>query len=418
MRDEAFKVLGDTTLADQAIQGDAPEFTVTSQPTNNLGPSVARQVTGTFTVPCFLTNGCFSGGVMDLDAQGLPKQIGTYEANFQCIIPPVGLAGPGSPKLRPLVYGHGLLGDAIEVVFSPVSRGLAQDYESIACATNEIGMAAEDILATVAPTLTDMNQFNKLADRLQQGVLNGLFLARLMQHPDGLGTHPAFQDGDGVTPGESVIDTNDVNYIGASQGGIVGGPLTALSPDFIQSALIVGGMNYSTLLTRSSNWDTYGTIFNANYEDELTRPLILNIVQMLWDRGESNGYAHVMTDNPPPNTPKHNLTLHVALGDHQVSNFASDVQARTNGLKTPAGGIDPMRWPDYEDLWNVPRIGADEYPYRGSAIIYWDAGPYRLNPLNLVRTSGPGPRRTRTFRRTTTGRTRTEPHVEPRVRSR
>ncbi len=251
-------------------------------------------------------------------------------------------------------------------------------------------MAAEDILATVAPTLTDMNQFNKLADRLQQGVLNGLFLARLMHHPDGLGTHPAFQDGDGVNPGDSVIDTSDVHYIGASQGGIVGGPLTALSPDFIQSALIVGGMNYSTLLTRSSNWDTYGTIFNANYDDELIRPLILNIVQMLWDRGESNGYAHVMTDNPPPNTPQHNLTLHVALGDHQVSNFASDVQARTNGLKTPAGGIDPMRWPDYEDLWNIPRIGADEYPYRGSAIIYWDAGPYRLNPSNTSQDIGTG----------------------------
>jgi len=170
----------------------------------------------------------------------------------------------------------------------------------------------------------------------------------------------------------------------------MGGPLTALSPDFIQSGLVVGAMNYSTLLTRSSNWEQFGTIFNANYENELSRPLILNIVQMLWDRGEPNGYAHVTTDNPPPNTPKHNVLLIPALGDHQVTNYASDVMARTIGMKTNAGAIDPVRWPDYEDLWSIPRIGADEYPYRGSAIVYFDGGPIRQNPNNLAQTIGTG----------------------------
>ena len=390
MRDEAFKVLGDTTMADGMIQGDAPAFTVTSQPTNNLGPKVARQITGTFTVPCFLTKGCATTGEMELDDKGLPTRNGNYEANFQCIIPPVGLQGPNPPKLRPFIYGHGLLGDAIEVVFSPVSRGLAQDHQSIACATNEIGMAAEDGLFVVGPALRDMSTFHQLADRLQQGLINELFLARLMYHPDGLGTHPAFQDGNGVAAGESVIDTSDVYYVGASQGGIMGGPLTAISPDFVQSALIVGAMNYSTLLVRSSNWDTYSAFFNPSYPDELSRPLVMNIVQMLWDRGEPNGYAHVTTDNPPPNTPEHRVSLHIALGDHQVSNFASDVMARSIGMKTPAGGVDERRWPDYEDLWNIPRIRADEYPYRGSSIIYWDAGPYRLNPDNLSQDIGTG----------------------------
>ena len=70
---------------------------------------------------------------------------------------------------------------------------------------------------------------------------------------------------------------------------------------------------------------------------------------------------------------------------------ASEGQARTVGMQTNAGGIDTARWPDYEGLWNVPRIGAGEYPYRGSSIVYWDGGPYRLNPLNLSQDIGTEP---------------------------
>jgi hypothetical protein len=405
MRDEAFAELGDTTMADQIVQGDAPEFQVTAQgaggdelrlPDNSvrtIPEDVARYVAGTYTVPCFLTGGtggnCRSGGEMDLDEDGMPKRFGDYTANFECIIPD-GAFGPNGEPGRPHVYGHGLLGASAEVVFSPVSRGLGEDHGMVGCATDEIGMAGQDLLAAVIPALTNLTDFPKVADRLQQGLLNELFLARAMFHPEGFVSHPAFQNGNGSTDGDPVIDTNDVFYTGASQGGIMGGALTAISPDFTRAALVVGAMNYSTLLTRSSNWGTYGQVFNNAYGDELARPLVLNIIQMLWDRGEPNGYAHVMTDNPPPNTPPHEITLQIALGDHQVSNFASDVQARTVGAKTNIGAIDDRRWPGYEDLWNIPRIQPDEYPYRGSSIIYQDGGPPRPDPSNPGQTIGTG----------------------------
>ena len=409
MRDEAFAELGDTTMADLEVQGEAPEFEVTAQgeggdslrlPDNSvrtIPDDVARYVAGTYTVPCFLTGGtragspdeCGSGGEMELNASGLPKRFGDYEANFECIIPESSFGPNGEPG-RPHIYGHGLLGASAEIVFSPVSRGLGRDHEMVGCATDEIGMAGQDLLGAVIPALTNLANFPKIADRLQQGLLNELFLARVMFHPDGFVTDPAFQDGDGETQGDPVIDTGDVFYTGASQGGIMGGALTAISPDFTRAALVVGGMNYSTLLTRSSNWGTYGVVFNGSYADELARPLILNMIQMLWDRGEPNGYAHVMTDNPPPNTPPHEITLQIALGDHQVSNFTSDVQARTVGAKTNIGAIDERRWPNYESLWNIPRIQPGEYPYRGSSIIYWDSGPPRPDPLNPSRTIGTG----------------------------
>ena len=384
MRDEAFAELGDDDMADKVVEGDAPAFEVT----NINSESNSRRVRGTYTVPCFLTGGsrggqpidCGPGGVMDLDEDGMPKRFGDYEANFDCMIPNSGLV-PGAGNLRPYVYGHGLVGTASQVR-GGVNGPLTQEHEMIACATDEIGMASED-LPEIAEALTELSNFKVVPDRLQQGLLNELFLARVMFHPDGFGAHPAFQDGNGTNPGDSVIRTDHVYYVGASQGGIMGGPLTAISPDFIQSALVVGAMNYSTLLTRSSNWPIYEVIMNSSYDQELIRPLLFGLIQMLWDRGEPNGYSHVMTDDPPPNTPPHNVTMQIALGDHQVSNFASDVQARTIGAKTNVGAIDERRWPNYEALWNIPRIEPDEYPYAGSNIIYWDGGPLRPNDSGI-----------------------------------
>jgi hypothetical protein len=326
---------------------------------------------------------------MDLDANGLPQRNGNYEAKFTCIIPQIGLSGPAPPKLRPFIFGHGLVGTGDQVQGS-INPNLAQEHAMIACATDEIGMASEDV-GNIAAALIELSKFNVVPDRLQQGLINELFLARLMYHPGGLGTVPAFQDGDGVNPGgTSVIRTDHVYYMGASQGGIMGGPLTAISPDFTQSSLVVGAMNYSTLLNRSTDWPAYGAVMNSAYREELARPLIFNIIQMLWDRGEPNGYAHRMTDNPPPNTPPHKVLLHVALGDHQVSNFASDVEARTVGLHTPLGGVSEQRWPDYDELWNVPRIQAGDYPFTGSAVVYWDGGPFRTNPAPPFQNIGTG----------------------------
>ena len=95
-----------------------------------------------------------------------------------------------------------------------------------------------------------------------------------------------------------MLDTRRLFYDGNSQGGIMGGSLTALAPDFNRAVLGVPGMNYSTLLRRSVDFDMYAQFLYANYPNELERPLILSLIQNLWDRGEANGYAHHMTRDP------------------------------------------------------------------------------------------------------------------------
>lgn len=386
MRDRAFKdALGDSTMGDQIVQGTAPEFTITDHTDYSMvqNDQVARKVKGTFEVPCYLKPSCAPGGTMDLDANGLPKRNGTYTANVECIIPRVALDG-APEKMRPLMFGHGLFGRA-DGVDGSVNPQLAQDHKMVVCATDEIGMSGDDV-GSIIPALGDLSKFKVLPDRLAQGILNELFLARLMYHPQGLGTNPWFQNS-----GQSVLKTDHVYYMGASQGGIMGGALTAVSPDFVQASLLVGAMNYSTLLPRSVDFDLYAKFLYPAYPNEMARSLQFGLMQMLWDRSEPNGYAHVMTDNPPPNTPKHKVTLQIALGDHEVTNFAAEVEARTLGMKTNDPPIDAGRWPDMEIAWGIDRIKDSEYPFHGSNLVYFDGGPIRTDPNDPSKTIGTNP---------------------------
>src|SRR4029453_2320550 len=93
----------------------------------------------------------------------------------------------------------------------------------------------------------------------------------------------------------------------------------------------VPGMNYSLLLTRSTDFADYAVFYYPAYPNEMQRPLGLALIQMLWDRAEPNGYAPHMTSDPLPNTPPHEALLHMAFGDHQVANVATEIEARAAG---------------------------------------------------------------------------------------
>jgi hypothetical protein len=386
MRNDALASLGDTTPGDGVLNGDASDFSVTQVDdfTSVENPLIARRIRGTFTVPCYLQPSCAAGGRFQLGPDGLPARNGDWTANFDCIVPRSAVDGTSAPA-RPAIYGHGLFGRASEVFNSGIQQQLAQTYGFTLCATDEIGMSNSDVVNTATHILPDLSNFPELADRLQQGLLDEIFLGRLMVQPDGFLSNPNFHSNKALG-GSPVIDDTELYYEGSSQGGIMGGALTAVDPDFTRSVLNVPAMNYSVLLPRSVDYDPFAAILDAAYADELAHPLLLSLIQMLWDRGEPNGYAHRMTQNPLPGTPAHTVLMNVALGDHQVTNFQSDVEARTIGASTHVPIIDPGRWPDYDILWNVPAITS--YPFDGSAIVYGDIGPIRPNPTPPPATIG------------------------------
>jgi hypothetical protein len=211
-------------------------------------------------------------------------------------------------------------------------------------------------------------------------MLNTLLLGRLMIHPQGFTSSPVFHTDPDDLSSPSTIKTKRLYYNGNSQGGILGGAITAVAPDFTRASLGVPAMNYSVLLQRSIDFDTYSAILDPFYPSAMTQAISLSVIQMLWDRSEANGYAHRMTSKTLPNTPPHEVLLNVAFGDHQVTTWQADVEARTIGARAHKPVVYEGRWPGVKPLWGIPRI--KKYPFEGSAIVYWDSGPLRIDPMS------------------------------------
>jgi len=105
-------------------------------------------------------------------------------------------------------------------------------------------------IPNVVTAIGDLSRFNTMVDRVQEGMLAFLYLGRLMAHPQGFVTDPAFQN----AQGQPVIKTGRTYYDGNSQGGIIGGSLAALLVDGDRASIGVPGMNYWTLLQRSTDF--------------------------------------------------------------------------------------------------------------------------------------------------------------------
>ncbi len=381
VRDRAFAALGDGDLGDLKVEGSSPTFSVdlVQDRTAAQDDRVARRIEGTITAPCFLTNGCAPGGQFVLDKRGRPQQQGTTTYRWFCNIPRSALDPAAPPKARPSLYGHGLLGNPTEFDAGNV-KSMGNEHNFVFCATAWAGFAAED-LPNIVSVLSDLSRFNTVADRIQQGFLQQLFLGRALIHPQGLSSHPAFQKN-----GQSVIDTQRLYFDGNSQGGIMGGALTALAPDYERAVLGVPGMNYSTLLQRSVDFDTYAPILYGGYPNELERQLWLSQIQLLWDRGESNGYAHHITTKPLPDTPRHTVLMHVAFGDHQVADFTTSIMARTFGARIRQPALDPGRSPFSNPWWGLKTLSL---PSTGSGVVWWDTGPIRTVGTEVEGTAAP-----------------------------
>jgi hypothetical protein len=410
IRDDAFARLGDTDLADREIQGNSPTWQVTrvlnqGDPTppgeRGLPAEIARRVEGTINVPCYLDeDGCPPGSKFAHDGDGdiTWNPAHDRDVEFRCEIPDSVLAGTGPvDPARVGIYGHGLLGTQDQLTGQ---AALARQENTIWCAMDFEGFAEQD-LPTVIAALSDMSNFKKLADRMQQGYVNFMYLGRALIHPDGLATDAAFalDNGAGAEP---VIDTSAgadtrLLYMGVSQGAIMGGALTALEPDVDYGVLNVTGMNYSTLLRRSVDSDEYfkipGIGLYANYPSLIERPVMLSLVQLLWDRGEANGYAHNMTADPLANTPPHEVLLQAALGDHQVANVAAEVEARTVGASVYTPALEPGRHWESDPFLGIPEVDMSapaSAPYTGgSMLVYYDGGPVGFTGINGDGTATP-----------------------------
>ncbi len=341
MRDASFRWQG------EQLGAGAQPFVITSVTDVNPGCadptiSVWRRIEGTFSVPLFLAGDPFTAAnvptFLNRDADDAPRAQGFTQAPFGAAIPCSALQR-GEP-LPGLVIGHGLFGTGIGTVNSlTASRGLT-NFDFVSVATNFSGLSGADVAGPLDQSfiyqiIVDPALFPALPDRLRQGQLNTLLLARLLAR-GAFNAHPAFQ----LPTGGGAIDTGlPPYYFGASLGGIMGTMFAALTPDVQKFNVDVPAINFSLLLHRATPFLQFEQLIQLLNRDALDQSLGLALQHELWVRGEPAGYATHVTSNPLPGSNAKRVLATVALYDHQVSNLGAQLLGRTLRLGTLEGSV-------------------------------------------------------------------------------
>ena len=362
-----------TSIRDAAltIVGNAsPAFTIEASEPWPDGQGTT--VTGSITVPSYLSGdggpgtGFFYGedGLTNVDE--LPQQNGSIAAPFTCLVP------NGNEPAHLSLFGHGLFGSRDEVRLAPILDFSATEH-AVLCGTDWIGMSGNDFVA-VFGALQDLSNFPALTDRLQQSMTNAVLLGRALLAEDGLSTDPAFA-------GTTFDRSGGLDFLGVSQGSILGLALTALSPDIDRAALSVPGVNFSLVMPRWSGFSRLAQFFEPAYPDDLERMLMISLMQQLFDRGEGGGYVNELQGKA--------VLLQAALGDQQVSLLSALAEARAVGAKYVAPFAAPGRL--RTDTITDGLDPVETFPYDGSAIVLFDSGSKDMPLEQLPPTEGHDP---------------------------
>jgi hypothetical protein len=381
MRNQTFAALGHGVGA----------YTVTQDIVDPKGqPDLARIVVGTFDAPNYLSAvpGATSA-VLTVGSNGLPESVGASvdHANFECEIPKAATAThPASIG----IYGHGLFNSADEVTQSAVPQ-FADAYDYVFCGTDWLGLSSSTLPLAVS-IINDINEFPALVDNLLQAVLNAQVLGNLLVSPKGFAQSPAFQD----AQHRPLIRASSLVYYGNSEGGIMGGVFTAVSTEVRRSVLGVPGEDYAVLLPRSADFNPFQSALNQTYPDRAVQLLAFDVMQMLWDRADADGYAEQITSGLP-GTPSHQVLLEEAFGDHQVANVATETEARTIGAHVHEPALASGRSNERQPFWGLPAFSS---PSGGPALFVWDTGvpPAPLSDTPPTRGSDPHDTTPRTFK--------------------
>ncbi|MEH6591836.1 MAG: hypothetical protein V7746_16365 [Halioglobus sp.] len=385
----------DTALG--SLSGGAPGITVDSVIDNALAddPDIARVIEGTVAVPNFMDNAEAGPGsrinYSNDDPDALPVQFGgdgMVEVPFICVIPQIAVMGAADGvDTQAVVVGHGLFGDR----YTALGVGFGAELtDAMFCAMDWWGMSSSDVGSAFAQ-LSDLSLFPQMPDRLQQAFLNKIFLSEAIVNEDGFQILSAFQN----DAGKVLYKTGDVQYNGISMGSVYGGSLSALSPHFDYSVLDLAGMNWANIIRRGNVWDTYALAYEPAYPDSLDQALGFSLIQLVWDRADSNGYANHITRDPLPGSKVSRVLIEFGIGDQILTETASELMQRSLGTRRHSPGIVEGRHIAVEPYIGIEPITS--YPYEGNAVMHWDSGPFPTDghdgtplqrPENLPRNLG------------------------------
>lgn len=332
-----------------------------------LADGMACRLEVTFDMPLYMTQG-ETGGLLNLGADGLPQQNGTYPYAAALIIPM-----SAQTDAAPLVaFGHGQLGAKEQVLgMQPLSV-----TENLALFGLDWKGFSSDDTVTVIGALGggDLSQFRVVPERMHQGFLNFLMAMRTLSVEANGGPATLLNQTLDRDCGGAALDGDRRYYFGGSQGGILGASLMALTTDIERGLLAVPGQSYNLLLNRSVNFDPFAATLYALYDwNALHMQMNLALVQGLWDRAEPTGYSKYIRENTLPGTPSHEVLIQVSKADHQVTNLGAHIMART------ISGVVHLA-PTIRDVFGLDVVSG---AHTGSGMIEIDFGNLAPPPTNI-----------------------------------
>lgn len=356
MRDDALAATGPSgaELTFTLVEDFAPEEDGSGRPVDAY---IGLNIEGTFKAPHFMkAEGPLlgeTGWVFNRGPDGRPQQDGWRDARFWLRVPHTALDGTPHGLVQ---YGHGLLGSGSQTRGGHNSK-IAFDHQLIFYGCDMTGMSGADE-APVGAILTDLSYFPWLADRMHQGMVEHVVLARAMR--ERLGTMME------ITDRGIVIDPAQSFYSGISQGGIYGATLMAISPDFTYGHLGVPGQNYSTLLQRSVDFTPFFSVLENIYLGRAEQAVVLSAIQQLWNQTDPVSYYRHLSAEPFPGHAPRYVIAAPARGDYQVAPVTMEVVARS--------GVGLSVMDHYDDEHPVELVREQSYPYVGSGLVNWHYG--------------------------------------------
>jgi hypothetical protein len=366
VRDAALAVVG----------ADGPEYVI-KEVIDYPNPMIRYRVILTATVPRYLSTEVYNPGDpvprLLFDESGTPIQNGTMEMEVLVQIPDT--IDSGVP-LGVLQNGHGFFGGKGEGQ-NGYQAMAADGWNWINLAVDLFGQADPDTDMAAEALVGRPELLPGFIDRQIQGHVNQLLAMRMMI---GRIARDGIIDGERVLLAPSQIDPSVRAYRGDSQGGMMGGVYMSISTDVTLGLLGEPASGYNWVWQRSVDSDEYTDFVKiALPGSPLDFQIMLQIIQLHWDRSESSGFIRSMHGDTLPNTPEHHVLMHTDIGDHEVPTIMAHAMARSIDAKLIRSN-DPLQ-PYPRDVFGLEEADA---PIAGvSGFVEYD---FALPPEPLTNT--------------------------------
>lgn len=324
--------------------------------------TVWRRITGTIEGPK-VTETQEAGSALARDDDGKVRLEGRASFPFTAVIPEC-VKNRFQPGLV-LEYGHGFFGTRGEVDSASI-ESIFDASCAVGFGIDWWGMSTTDVGILIGAFSEQVWRAPEFGERIPQGMVNWLTLTAALdgaladepgfRRPDdpaaaGVVTDPDQED---VTnAGALLFDAAHIDFLGISQGHILGGVYAALNPRLAHVGLHVGGAGFTHMMLRAMPFEPLFAVLSLSIDDPLEQQKLIATMQRPLDRIDPASYARFLLREPLPLGPAggeggRQVLMQTGLGDTSVPNFASFLHARLVGLSAigpqsvPVYGIEEM----------------------------------------------------------------------------